>query len=113
MELALEEALARGADAVEVYGALGGRLDHTVANLQLLASFAERGLAVAAVGERAAGAAGMLGKAGAVRSDVAEATSRALGSPPVGLAAAAAPVGAAPAVAGPREVRAVLPDDLR
>ena len=49
MELALEEALARGADAVEVYGALGGRLDHTVANLQLLASFAERGLAVAAV----------------------------------------------------------------
>lgn len=43
MELALEEALARGADAVEVYGALGGRLDHTVANLQLLASFAERG----------------------------------------------------------------------
>ena len=52
MELALEEALARGADAVEVYGALGGRLDHTVANLQLLASFAERGLAVAAVGER-------------------------------------------------------------
>ena len=40
MELALEEALARGADAVEVYGALGGRLDHTVANLQLLASFA-------------------------------------------------------------------------
>ena len=52
MELALEEALARGADAVEVYGALGGRLDPTVANLQLLASFAERGLAVAAVGER-------------------------------------------------------------
>ena len=51
MELALGEAVARGADAVEVYGALGGRLD-TLANLQLLASFAERGLAVAAVGER-------------------------------------------------------------
>lgn len=52
MELALGEAVARGADAVEVYGALGGRLDHTLANLQLLASFAERGLAVTAVGER-------------------------------------------------------------
>lgn len=51
MELALEEALAGGADAVEVYGALGGCLDHTLANLLLLASFAERGLAVAAVGE--------------------------------------------------------------
>ena len=35
MELALGEAVARGADAVEVYGALGGRLDHTLANLQL------------------------------------------------------------------------------
>lgn len=52
MELALGEAVARGADAVDVYGALGGRLDHTLANLQLLASFAERGLAVSAVGER-------------------------------------------------------------
>lgn len=51
MELALGEAVARGADAVEVYGALGGRFDHTLANLQLLASFAERGLAVSAVGE--------------------------------------------------------------
>lgn len=50
MELALEEALARGADAVEVYGALGGRLDHTLANLLLLASFAEWGLTVTAVG---------------------------------------------------------------
>ncbi|MEC4176394.1 thiamine diphosphokinase [Adlercreutzia sp. R21] len=51
MELALEAALARSADAVEVYGVLGGRLDHTLANLLLLASFAERGLAVTAVGE--------------------------------------------------------------
>lgn len=51
MELALEEAIARGAGAVEVYGALGRRLDHTLANLQLLASFAERGLSVRAVGD--------------------------------------------------------------
>ena len=52
MELALEEALTCGAGTVEVYGALGGRLDHTLANLSLLASFAERGLDVMAVGER-------------------------------------------------------------
>lgn len=51
MELALEEAIAQSADAVEVYGALGGRLDHTLANLQLLAAFAERGVAVRAVGD--------------------------------------------------------------
>lgn len=51
MELALEEAVARGADAVAVYGVLGGRLDHTLANLLLLASFAERGLVVRAVGD--------------------------------------------------------------
>ncbi len=52
MELALEEVVARGAAAAVVYGALGGRLDHTLANLSLLASFAERGLDVVAVGER-------------------------------------------------------------
>lgn len=52
MELALERAMRDGADRVAVYGALGGRLDHTLANLQLLASFAERGLEVVAVGER-------------------------------------------------------------
>ena len=51
MELALERAVRDGADRVAVYGALGGRLDHTLANLQLLASFAERGLEVVAVGE--------------------------------------------------------------
>lgn len=64
-------------------------------------------------GERAVGAAGTLGKAGAVRSDVAEAASRAPGSPPVGAAAAEAPVDVEAAVAGPRVVRAVLPDGLR
>lgn len=53
MELALEESVRRGASTVAVYGALGRRLDHTLANLQLLASFAERGLAVSAVGEEA------------------------------------------------------------
>ncbi|MEE0705574.1 MAG: thiamine diphosphokinase [Adlercreutzia sp.] len=53
MELALEEAVRRDASAVTVYGALGRRLDHTLANLQLFASFAERGLAVSTVGEEA------------------------------------------------------------
>ena len=72
-----------------------------------------RAAGVAAAGERAAGAAGMLGKAGAVRSDVAEAASRVPGSPPAGAAAAAAPVDVEAAVAGTREVRAVLPEDLR
>ena len=67
---------------------------------------------MAAAGELAAGAAGMLGKAGAVRSDVAEAASRVPGSPPAGVAAAAAPVDVEAAVAGPKEVRAVLPEDL-
>ena len=71
-----------------------------------------RAAGVAAAGELAAGAAGMLGKAGAVRSDVAEAASRVPGSPPAGVAAAAAPVDVEAAVAGPKEVRAVLPEDL-
>ena len=66
-----------------------------------------------AAGERAVGAAGARGKAGAVRNDAAKAASRAPGSPPVGVAAAVAPVDVGAAVAGPREVRAVLPEDLR
>lgn len=49
MELALCLAQERGFDEVEVYGAIGGRLDHTLANLQLLASFSEQGLRVTAV----------------------------------------------------------------
>lgn len=49
MELALRLACERGFDEAIVYGALGGRLDHTLANLQLLAAFSERGLRVRAV----------------------------------------------------------------
>lgn len=49
MELALMLARERGFDEVAVYGALGGRLDHTLANLQLLASFSEKGLRVVAI----------------------------------------------------------------
>lgn len=49
MELALEKAVAWDHDELVVYGALGGRLDHTVANLQLFAKFSEQGQYVTAV----------------------------------------------------------------
>ncbi len=51
MELALERAKTERADRVFVFGALGGRLDHTLANLQLFAKFSERGSSVSAIGE--------------------------------------------------------------
>lgn len=44
LALAAEEAIARGATELYIYAALGGRLDHTVANLQLIASLASRGI---------------------------------------------------------------------
>lgn len=37
LELAIDRALADGADEVLILGALGGRLDHTIANLMILA----------------------------------------------------------------------------
>lgn len=46
MELALDEAIGRGCTEVVLLGALGGRLDHSLANLQLLASAAETGIRV-------------------------------------------------------------------
>ncbi len=42
MELAVREALRRGASRVVMYGGLGGRLDHALANIQLLAMLARR-----------------------------------------------------------------------
>lgn len=51
MELALDRAKSRRFDDVYVYGGLGGRLDHTLANLQLFALFSERGLYVTAIDE--------------------------------------------------------------
>lgn len=50
MELALQRAKRRKMDEVVIYGALGGRLDHTLANLQLFAAYSEKGLSVTAVG---------------------------------------------------------------
>lgn len=52
MELALERAKSQRADEVFAFGALGRRLDHTLANLQLFARFSEAGLRVRAIGER-------------------------------------------------------------
>lgn len=46
MELALDEAVGRGCTEVVLLGAMGGRLDHALANLQLLASAAEAGIRV-------------------------------------------------------------------
>lgn len=43
-ELALDYALARGAREVEFYGALGGRLDHLLANVALLLNARTRGV---------------------------------------------------------------------
>lgn len=41
--LAVKEALKRGAKEICIYGALGGRLDHTLANIQTLACITENG----------------------------------------------------------------------
>lgn len=49
LEIAFDYAAERGAHSVVVYGALGGRLDHTMANLQMGARFAEEGMDVAFV----------------------------------------------------------------
>jgi len=42
-QLAIEEGLARGCRRFIIYGALGGRLDHTIANIQLLTRLTNRG----------------------------------------------------------------------
>ncbi len=42
LELALQTAHALDASRVEIWGGIGGRLDHTVANLQLLSCYADK-----------------------------------------------------------------------
>lgn len=51
MELAMREALDRGADEVLLYGAFSARLDHTLANLQMLCGYAQRGVRVYGIGD--------------------------------------------------------------
>ena len=50
LELALDRAKSRRHDEVYIYGALGGRLDHTIANMQVCARFAEEGMIIYLVG---------------------------------------------------------------
>ena len=47
----MEKALFWDNDNLIVYGALSGRLDHTVANLQLFARYSEQGATVTGVGD--------------------------------------------------------------
>lgn len=49
MELAFDWICEHGFNDVVVYGALGGRLDHAIANIQLFARMGELGISVAAV----------------------------------------------------------------
>ena len=51
MELALERAFADGHCRVVIFGGIGDRLDHTLANLQVFARFSERGVLVEAVAD--------------------------------------------------------------
>ena len=54
MMLAVREGLARGCRRFLLYGGLGGRLDHTLGNLQLLAWMARQGCAPFLIGPDAA-----------------------------------------------------------
>ena len=51
LEAAMDRVKTRRFDEVVIYGALGGRLDHTVANLQMCARFAESGMGVTLVSD--------------------------------------------------------------
>lgn len=49
MELALDKARSLKYNSAVIFGALGGRLDHTLANLQLFSKFSEAGMDICAI----------------------------------------------------------------
>lgn len=50
LDNALSRALCRGCESITIYGALGGRLDHTLNNIQAAAYVAEQGASVDLIG---------------------------------------------------------------
>lgn len=51
MALAVNEGLLRGCDSFYLFGGMGGRLDHTLANMSLLLSLAKKGVSAYLVGK--------------------------------------------------------------
>lgn len=46
-ELAIRHAISNGYEKIRIYGAIGGALDHTIANICLLAYYSKRGIDIA------------------------------------------------------------------
>jgi thiamine pyrophosphokinase len=46
-ELAIKHALEKGYKSIRIFGAIGGSLDHTIANLSLLVKYASKGIEIA------------------------------------------------------------------
>ena len=51
MALAVNEGLSRGCDSFYLFGGMGGRLDHTLANMALVLSLAKKGIPAYLIGE--------------------------------------------------------------
>lgn len=51
-EVALNVAIAKQATEVFIYGALGGRIDHSLANIRLLLQFAKKGMSITLVNQK-------------------------------------------------------------
>ena len=100
-ELAVERAVRAGCGAILLFGALGARIDHTLANMQLLYKYALRGVRIALADGY--GAASVLLPGSALRIDKYRPAASLLGYltyAPAGPATPAAP--AAPVFANPK-----------